>query len=316
VVHLVRRLLPWAWLAIPLALAGPAHAQAPDDARREAAKAFAEGEKAFAQKDYPGAARRFEEAYRLAPHPSATWNEARALEHAGEKAHAANAYAKYLREAEPEAHDRAEATRELEGLGRRLVLVRLQATGFDVVLIDDQRVEGPSVYVDPGRHVVEGRAGEQVVHADARGDAGAVVDVVLNAPPPAPAPAPTPAPAPALTPAPVPPPPPVPPSSGWSPAVVWVGAGVTALATAATVWSGVDTLSFRSSTYDANQTTANYDTGRDKMHRTNFLLGVSVLTAAFTGIAAIWLVDWHGTRGTHTGLAVTPGSLALTGTFR
>jgi hypothetical protein len=52
------------------------------------------------------------------------------------------------------------------------------------------------------------------------------------------------------------------------------------------------------------------------MRRTNLLLGFSVLSAAFTGVAAIWLVDWHGTPGTHTGLAVTPGALELTGTFR
>ena len=106
------------------------------------------------------------------------------------------------------------------------------------------------------------------------------------------------------------------PSSGWSPVVVWVGASVTALATAATVWSGADTLSFRSNTYDPNQTTANYDTGRDKMRRTKGLLAVSLVSAAFTGIAAIWLVDWHGTHGTRTGLVVTPGQLELTSTFR
>jgi hypothetical protein len=44
-----------------LAAAGPAQAQ--DEARVEAAKAFGEGEKAFARKDYALAARRFEEAY-------------------------------------------------------------------------------------------------------------------------------------------------------------------------------------------------------------------------------------------------------------
>jgi hypothetical protein len=304
-----------------LALAGPARAQ--DEARVEAAKAFGEGEKAFARKDYALAARRFEEAYRLAPHPNATWNEARALRHAGERARAANAYAKYLRDAAPDARDRSEATRELEGLGKQLVLVRLDAAGFDVVLVDDQRVETASVYVDPGRHVVEGRAGEQTVRAEEKGDAGATVDVTLTVPPPPPPPPPppTPTPPPVPTPTPAPPPPPAPaptptPSSTWSPAVVWIGAGVTALTTAATVWSGVDTLSFRSNTYDPSKTTANFDTGHDKMQRTNVLLTVSLVSAAFTGIAAIWLVDWHGRGGTHTELAATPGSLELTGVFR
>jgi hypothetical protein len=106
------------------------------------------------------------------------------------------------------------------------------------------------------------------------------------------------------------------PSSGWSPAIFWAGVGVTALATAATIGSGVDTLSFRSNTYDANQTVANYDAGRDKMHRTNGLLVVSIASAAFTGVAAIWLVDWHGARETRAALGVAPGSLVLGGTFR
>jgi hypothetical protein len=330
-VHLAARLLrplSCAWLATALALAAPAaHAQ-DDRARAEAAQAFGEGEKAFAKKDYALAARRFEEAYRLAPHPNATWNEARALLHAGEKARAANAYAKYLREAPADTRDGAEATRALEGLGKELVLVRLDAPGFDVVLLDDQRVDTPSLYVDPGRHVVEGRAGEQVVKAEAKGDAGATVDVKLTLPPaPTPTPVPVPPPAPAPAPPPAPPPLPAPaptPASGWSPAVVWVGAGVTVLSTAATIWSGIDTVSFKNNTYDANPTTPNYDTGRGKMQRTNGLLILSILGGGFTGAAAIWLVDWHGpheTRPHETGglaasLVATPGAIELTGTFR
>jgi hypothetical protein len=52
------------------------------------------------------------------------------------------------------------------------------------------------------------------------------------------------------------------------------------------------------------------------MLRTNVLLTVSLASAAFTGVAAIWLVDWHGHGGTRTGFAVAPGALELTGTFR
>ena len=162
-------------------MVGPAYAQ--DEARLEAAKAFGEGEKAFARKDYALAARRFEEAYRLAPHPNAMWNEARALRHAGERARAANAYAAYLRDAAPDARDRSEATRALDALGKELVRMKVASPGFEVVLIDDQRLESPSVYVDPGRHIVEGRAGEQVVRTEAKGDAGTTVEVTLAPPP-------------------------------------------------------------------------------------------------------------------------------------
>jgi hypothetical protein len=98
--------------------------------------------------------------------------------------------------------------------------------------------------------------------------------------------------------------------------VFWAGAGFTALATAATIASGVDTLSFRSGTYDASQTTANYNAGRDRMDRTNVCLAVAIAGAAFTGVTALWLVDWHGSRETHAALGVGPGALQLAGTFR
>lgn len=81
---------------------GTALAQQPTEAaRKEAARVFAQGEKAFAARDYALAASRFEEAYRLAPHPNAIWNDARALLRSGARAPAANAFAHYLRDAPP-----------------------------------------------------------------------------------------------------------------------------------------------------------------------------------------------------------------------
>jgi hypothetical protein len=106
------------------------------------------------------------------------------------------------------------------------------------------------------------------------------------------------------------------PARGWSPAVFWTGATITFLTTAATIGSGVDTLSFRSGTYYPNPTTANYDTGVRKMERTNFLLAFSIAAGAFTGAAGLWLVDWHGAAGTRTSLVVVPGAIGLGGTFR
>jgi hypothetical protein len=146
--------------------------------------------------------------------------------------------------------------------------------------------------------------------------APATPPATATAPAPAPTPAPAPAPAPAPVPVPAPAPAPVPAPAPFSPLVVWLGAGVTLAAAGATVWSGLDTLSFRSNTFDASQTGANYDTGVSKMRRTNALLGVSLVAGVFTGVAAVWLVDWHRRGGTGAALGVGPGSMELRASFR
>jgi hypothetical protein len=336
------RLLPLLTLSatLVLATAWPRSALAQDapvseDARRDAAKAFAEGVKAFASKDYALAARRFEEADRLAPHPNAVWNMARALERAGDKPRAADAYAHYLQEAPPDAHDRDEATRALDRLAPQLVRIDVTAPGFDAVLVDDRRVEAGSSYVDPGHHVVEGHAGDHVVKADARGDAGAVVPITLTLPapppPPAPNPAPSPAPAaappsapPALPPSPAPPPPAPAHAHGWSPVVFVVSAGATAALLATAIGLGLDTLSFKSGTYDVappSQQPADYSDGVGRMNRTNILFACAGVGAIFTTVTGLWLTDWHGDRGRAASsaaatLAVGPGSFELRGRFR
>jgi hypothetical protein len=313
----------------------PALAQSPpptEEALREAAKAFTEGTRAFAAKDYELAARRFDEADRLAPHPNAVWNLARALEHAGHAARAADAYARYLREAPPDAHDRDAATRALDQLEPTLLRIDVQAPGFDRVLLDDRPVEGRSAYADPGHHVVEGHAGETVVKADADGNAGAVVAITLAlpAPPPPPSPTPVPAPAPAPEAAPAPPtalaPAPAPPASpashGWSPVVFWVSSGVTAALLGTAIGLGVDTLSFKNGTYDNDapgpSQLADYNDGVGRMTRTNIMFAIAGAGAVFTAVTAIWLTDWHGhgRSATTASLGLGPGSLQLVGAFR
>lgn len=304
-----------------------------EEARREAAKAFTEGTRAFAVKDYELAARRFEQADQLAPHPNAVWNLARALEHAGHRARAAEAYARYLRDAPPDAHDRDEATRAIDRLEPTLLRIDVRAAGFDTVLVDGRPVEGTSAYEDPGHHVVEGHAGDVLVKADADGDAGSVVAITLALPAPAAAPAPTPAPAPPPAPAPVPaqaakPPPapapaPSPTSHGWSPVVFYVSAGLTVALLGTAIGLGIDTLSFKSGTYDnaaaGPQQLAEYDDGVGRMNRTNVMFAVAGAGAVFTAVTAIWLTDWHGHGSRSTtaaSLGLGPGSLELRGTFR
>ncbi len=307
-----------------------------EQARRDAAKAFAEGVKAFAAKDYAAAAKHFDEADHLAPHPNAVWNLARALQRGGERARAADAYTRYLREAPPDAHDCDAATRALDELSPQLVRIDVSAPGFDFILVDGHALEAGSTFAEPGHHAVEGHAGDRVVTADAAGDPGAVVPITLSlpappapalpAPPPSASPSPPTSPSPGLTPAapsaPHPAPGPAPaPSLGWSPVVFWVSAGATTILLGTAIGLGIDTLSFKSGTYDvapAAQQPADYSDGVGRMNRTNVFFALAGAGAAFTAVTGIWLTDWHGSHSDArtASLVLGPGSLTLAGTFR
>ena len=320
-------------LALATTASSPARALAQgvevtEQARHDAAKAFAEGVKAFAAKDYATAALRFDEADHLAPHPNAVWNLARALQRGGERARAADAYTRYLREAPPDARDCDAATRALDELSPQLVRIDVTAPGFDSVLVDGRRMEGSSTFADPGHHAVEGHLGDKVVNAEATGDAGAVVPITLSVPAP-PAPPPPLPPAPAAPAAPAAPPPrsptaPAPaatPAHGWSPVVFYVSAGATAVLLGTAIGLGIDTLSFKSGTYDiapASQQPADYSEGVGRMNRTNILFACAGAASLFTAITGIWLTDWHGGHAAPStaSLAVGPGSLELRGSFR
>ncbi|WP_437634097.1 hypothetical protein [Sorangium sp. So ce854] len=277
--------------------ATPAPAEAPprpEDARA-AARAFEEGERAFRAGDFACAAAAFEAAYRAAPHASPLWNAARSWHRAGEAVRAANLYARYLREAPPDAPDRDAAGAALGQLAPRLGRIDVYAPGARDVRVDDVRVEGASVYVNPGSHVVAGEIDAQALRRTEVVGAGEVRSVALVAAaprelPPAPAAPPPPPPA-AGAPAARTSPAPSPARRPLPPAGVIVGAAVTAIGAGLTVASGLDTLAARD-TFDAAPTEENLAVGLGKQRRTNVLLGATIGLGALTGAAAIWLVDW------------------------
>ncbi|MBI5537360.1 MAG: hypothetical protein HY898_31850 [Deltaproteobacteria bacterium] len=254
--------------------------------RQAAAQAFAEGQRAFTLGDFPHAAESFEKAYAKAPHHAALWNAARSWQKAGETARAANLYARYLREAPPNAPDRNSASSALQKISTKLARLEIHATGIDQITVDGQPIESTSVFVTPGTHLIEGRAGDRTVRQSQPAEAGAVVSVALVAPPPAASSSPKP-----------PPPPPTSsakPSSGkLPPAVVYVGGAVTVVLAGVMVWSGLDTLG-QKKTFDSEPTQANLDDGHSRQTRTNVLLAVTAGAAVLTTVAAVWLVDWKG----------------------
>ncbi|HEX4515635.1 MAG TPA: hypothetical protein VH054_18940, partial [Polyangiaceae bacterium] len=262
--------------------AAHADGESPDDLKL-AAKLFAEGQKAYREGDYRHAAEAFEGAYKRAPRLPPLYNAARAWQKGGEMVRAANLYAVYLRKAPPSAPDRNNATSALRDLEGRVAKLEVHASDLTDLKVDgaafdvgDQSNASFIVYVTPGTHVIEGKHGDKTAEERPVATAGSSMSVVL---------------VPAKDAAPVTVVVEDKPRSGWSPIVVAVGGGVTAVAAGFLVWSGVDTLSQRS-TFDAAPTQANLDTGKSDQLRTNVLLGVTLGLAVVTGVVAIFLVDW------------------------
>jgi hypothetical protein len=292
----------------------PAEAQAGGTAtaedRKQAAKDFAEGDRAFKDGDFRHAAESYERAYHRVPHYSALWNAARAWDHAGEPARAANLYSRYLREAPPRARDRNSAQRLLRALSNRLARLEIHATDVTDVRVDDSPVDASSVYVTPGAHVVEGKASDgTVVRQSSDVQAGDVMSVALvpsaagTASSAAQSPAPASA-ASATSPAGTSPTtadeaqseqPHGSSSRRWSPIFVYFGGAVTLALGGITIWSGLDTLQ-QKDTFDKNPTQANLDSGKTREVRTNVLIGATAAVGVVTAVTALFLIDWKGDR--------------------
>lgn len=305
--------------------------------RREAAKDFAEGDRAFKDGDFRHAAESYERAYQRVPHYSALWNAARSWDHAGEPARAANLYSRYLREAPPRARDRNSAQRLLRALSNRLARLEIHATDVSDVHVDDAPVDAPSVYVTPGAHVVAGKTSDgTVVRQSSDVQAGDVVSIslvpsaagatasVAPAPPTTSAPGPGAAPS-ATTPAPDESEQEQAPSSSsrhWSPVFVYFGGAVTLALGGITIWSGLDTMQ-QKDTFDKNPTQSNLDSGKSKEMRTNVLIGATAAVGVVTGVTALFLIDWKGNRNKETKPDASPsvqvgaglGSLLVRGEF-
>ena len=253
-----------------------ATAQERDPAEAAAATAFEEGRKAFLAGDYAGAARAFERAYESKPHHDPLWNAARARHKTGETARAANLYARYLDEAPADAPDRDRATAALTGL--RSTLGRLEidtAEGIGNVRVDGAPPTRREHFVDPGEHRVEAEGAAQKILKVAAGES---VHVTLAREEPL-----------VVQPLPLP-------IEERRFSIPWpvfaAGAVLTAAGTAATIWSGLDTVA-QKERFDETGTQEDLDEGRSRRTRTNVILGVTIGLAVLT-TASAFFVDWGG----------------------
>lgn len=87
---------------------------------------------------------------------------------------------------------------------------------------------------------------------------------------------------------------------GWSPAVFWAGAGLTVVAGAVTIWSGIDTQNnpgperVKIACRDQDESCPEYQQGLSKERRTNVLAGVTAGLGVLTVLVGTIATDWGG----------------------
>lgn len=280
-----------------------ASAQEPTPAQiRAAADAFDRGREAYKAEQYVEAAEQFERADSNAPSAAALELAIRSRDRAGMPDRAATLAALALARHPENESLVAYANEVLERSRGGLFELRVSCAepcelAANAKIVHGARATERTLYLLPGSHAVvadfgDGRTSSRTVHG-----AEAESDEVSFEPP---APKVEPQPEPTVTPS-------NPPthdqgpkesSRGWSPAVFWVGAGLTAVAGGVTIWSGVDTINNPGAERVRNECSDEncplYKEGVAKQNRTTALIGVTGVLGVATILVGALATDWSG----------------------
>lgn len=282
----------WLQCLLIAAFSGTAHAE---DDRVRAAAEFEVGLKLYERADYAAAARAFLRADELVPSEDAIKNSIAAARKASDHLTVARASRRALSRPGASAELASAAREALAQAAPHLARLELSCEPEPCELrVDEESVRPGEHWVLPGTHrALAGHAGRRS-EQDIVTQPGATYRVVLRVP----AGAATEPVAEQASPAQVPPAQPAPGAveqsrSGrpLSPAVFYVGTAATIVLTAATIWSGLDTLSARDE-LPSQPTTGQVDAVRTRVRRTDFLLAGTLVVAAGSGYAGLFLVDW------------------------
>lgn len=267
------------------------------DRIKAAEEEYDAGRRAYLAEQWEPAALHFENAFRDAPRSQVLRNAIRSRQKAGQLARAATLadLAKKRYAADQQTRELAEEV--LAEAGRKLHEARITCSEECAVAADGKIAsleDGKSfaLYLEPGPHALsfsfaKGRHVERTLEAKP----GAHDDLAIEAPP-APKEGDPPPPkteAPPVT---------VAPSSGLPPAVFYVGLGLTVAAGAATIISGVATLSspgkdaVRDGCVGQGESCELYKSGLAGEVRTNVGLGITAGAAVGTALIGIFLTDW------------------------
>jgi hypothetical protein len=308
----MNRLMRAACVAGSLALfAATSAAQSPEpnaEQIRVAAEEFDDGKRAFKEGEYVTAAEHFEKADQNAPSAAALELAMRARERAEQLDRAATLAELALVRYPDNADLQTSAQALVDRAERELHKVSVTCDTPCDLVVGTKIIAGPAateriVYLPPGEHVMkagwaEGRTQSQKITATEAGTS----EVQFTEPPASAEPAASgeddPADDAVETDASLDAGTPVKAKGGWSPAVFWVGVGLTAVAGGVTAWSGIDTIN--SPGADAvrerciDESCPEYQEGRDKQTRTNILAGVTAGVGVATILVGVLATDWSG----------------------
>lgn len=284
----------------------------PSPARiRLAAEAFDLGREAYSHENFVEAAEQFERADSQAPSVTAIEYAIRAREKAGQLERAATLAALAADRHPGDANIQAVVSDLLRRAERELFTLKVRCEEPCELALESTIVHGaPSfsrvVFLKAGTVLVQaGFPNGTSVAQSVSASAGGKGDVSFSVPAAAPA---APAPGPVAPKAAVPSAPPVPPkalpperSTGLSPAVFWVGVGLTVAAAGVSTWSGLDTLNdpgeerIRAECPRGDTSCSLYQLGLEKQRRTNILFGVTGGLGLSTILLGALFTDWKGT---------------------
>ncbi|HWA77797.1 MAG TPA: hypothetical protein VG937_35920 [Polyangiaceae bacterium] len=301
------RLMSAALLSAVLSTSAVALAAEPTPTQiREAAEAFDRGREAYKTEDWVTAAEQFERADSLAASPTALEYAIRARDKAGQLDRAATLSVLVGKRYPEDANLGKIASEILDKSKSGLYELSVGCSEPCDLAIGGKIVPGApdvqrTIYLPAGKQTIRagfngGRGDSTEVEAVVGGQGQVAFD--------APASPGELAAAASATPEPAKPPPadaaPKKAHSGWSPAVFWVGAGVTAVMAGTTIWSGIDTLNnpgkdrVRSECKAGDTECSVYQDGLAHQRRTNVLIGVTAGVGVATALIGILATDWSG----------------------
>lgn len=286
------------------------------DAKKKAAVRFKEGEALFQKHAYADAAKAFEEAYAIAPHPAVMLNAINAWTIAGQPARAATLASALVADSATDEKSREEARSKMAELQGKVGRLNIRGAQAKKLTIDGKASSMGEIFVDPGDHLLEAETDGRKVQRKVSVVAGSSEQILLEAPPPAPT---TTTATPTTTSAPTSNSVELEPKKGLPPTVVYVGAGLTAVLGGVLVWSGLDTLKarddFDTKVKAGTATQSDKDSGESKQTRTNVLIGVTAAAGLATVGIALFATNWGGDKKSSAQLRVGPGTLSIGGAF-
>lgn len=270
-----------------------------------AASLFDDAVQSFQRSEYERAAELFLRADAARPSAQALVNAIVAARKAHAHLLAARAAERAIERKDADAELLRTAREALAEASAHLVRVELScvvegtSTASCGLSIDGEKMSGTTRYLLPGTHRFTAQAGSSRDEKSLTCEAGATYTIALRPSSSAPI---------ASSSAAATSGPPASTSRGWPPAVAYAGAGLTAALIGVTVWSGVDALDGKSALIASPS-----EKGRDdvlaRAHRTDVLLAGSVVVAAATVVAGVWLVDWGAPSrpSASVGVSASPG---------